>query len=266
MSQASRLRASNPAESMNGDVVPSGTGVNRAALTLVVVILLIIFASRVTRLNTLDMQQDEVWSVWQTLGTPQQVINWTPYDWSPTFYLIVDGWQNLTGIGPFTIRLLPIFVFLIGVALVYRITDKWYGARAAIMAILVFSALGYILFLSTLLRGYIFNLTLWLLALWLALRYFERPSWQRAVALCWPIILMFYIHLYSCIQCLRRRHDRCHHPDPLQTRHLALVATGNRDICCVPSRCDLASFCSGTLHHSSASLLLHVASVAGTSD
>src|SRR5689334_2710549 len=94
LSQASRLRASKPVEMLNGDVVPDGTGINRTALTLVVVILLIIFASRVTRLNTLDMQQDEVWSVWQTLGTPQQVINWTPYDWSPTFYLMVDGWQN----------------------------------------------------------------------------------------------------------------------------------------------------------------------------
>src|SRR5258708_5997663 len=143
------------------------------------------------------MQQDEVWSVWQTLGTPQQVISWTPFDWSPTFYLMIDGWQNLTGISPFTLRLLPIFVFLIGLALLYRITNRWYATHAAIMAIMVFSALGYVLFLSTLLRGYVFIVTLWLLALWLALRYFERPSWQKALALCFPLILMFYIHVSS---------------------------------------------------------------------
>src|SRR6266446_6987393 len=108
--------------------VPSANSTTRWILASLVAIFLIVFASRVVRLPSLNMDPDEVWSVWQTLGTPQQIVSWTPYDWSPVFYLIVGGWQKLAGINLFILRLLPIFSFLIGLAILYRIAKTMYSS------------------------------------------------------------------------------------------------------------------------------------------
>src|SRR5690606_4825880 len=51
-------------------------------LVMLVVALLLIAAARTMRLTTFEMHHDEVWSVWQTFGTPAQIIDWTPFDWA----------------------------------------------------------------------------------------------------------------------------------------------------------------------------------------
>ncbi len=50
---------------------------------LLALILLLIGASRAFRLDAAvtEVTVDEVWSVWQGLGTPDQIVRWTPYDW-----------------------------------------------------------------------------------------------------------------------------------------------------------------------------------------
>lgn len=164
-------------------------------LILLVAIFLIVFASRIVRLPTLDMERDEVWSVWQTFGSVQQVISWTPFDWSPAYYLLVDAWQQATGINPFTLRLLSVFAFLLTLALLFHVARKLYGTRAALMTLLVLSALGYILFLSTLLRAYIVLLLFWMLSFWLAIRLVERPSRRLTALLTLSLAAMFYLHV-----------------------------------------------------------------------
>lgn len=49
--------------------------------------LLLIAASRVLLLSHLSFDHDEVWSVWQTFGTPQEIIARTPFDWPAGYYL-----------------------------------------------------------------------------------------------------------------------------------------------------------------------------------
>ncbi|MEP7287393.1 MAG: glycosyltransferase family 39 protein [Chloroflexota bacterium] len=173
----------------------------RRTLAILVTLLLLIFISRVVRLNTLDMNKDEVWTVWQTFGSVQDIVRWTPYDWPPGFYLTVGGWQWLMSIHPFTLRLLPIFIFLISVALLYAVAKKLHNRRTGLMAIVVYSALGYSVYLSTMLRGYILVLAFWLLALWLALYYFEqkrslsRPSILLGLGIAGCLAAMFYVHV-----------------------------------------------------------------------
>src|SRR5262245_51487407 len=53
----------------------------RLFLASFVIICLVIVFSRLSRLPTLEMDNDEVWSVWQTSGTPLEIIAWTPFDW-----------------------------------------------------------------------------------------------------------------------------------------------------------------------------------------
>ncbi len=174
---------------------------SRRSLALLVLIFLVIFASRVMRLNTLNMEKDEVWSVWQTLGSLQDTMAWTPYDWSPVSYLIVHVWRALTGISPFTLRVFTILIMLLSAALVYRNARKLfadlgeYCDRAALLATLAFSAFGYMLFISTILRTYQVNLLLWLAALWMTMRYFERPTRWSGILLGLTLAAMFYVHL-----------------------------------------------------------------------
>ena len=117
----------------------------RFYLYAVIVILLLITATRLMRLPGRDMHIDEVWTIWQTLGTPAQVLQWTPFDWPPLFYFIVDGWRSAVGIDPFIVRVLPVFIFLIGACCVYQIAVKLCRSRdAALLSLLAYGSLGYI--------------------------------------------------------------------------------------------------------------------------
>src|SRR5258708_1055178 len=189
-----RLRARDAAELVQG-TARTAFRARYHYLALLTCVLLLIAASRIVRLNTLEMDQDEVWTAWQTLGSPSQIISWTPYDWSPPSYLIFGVWNWLTGVDPFTIRLLPVFVFLISMALLYRIVRRLFDERSALLSVTACAALGYAIHISTVVRGYNFLFALVLLAWWLAIRYFTRPSIKRAILLGLVMAAIFYIHV-----------------------------------------------------------------------
>jgi hypothetical protein len=169
-------------------------GLSRTMLAVLVAVLLLIAASRITRLYTLDMQKDEVWSVWITLGSLEQTIAWTGYDWPPGHFILIYFWRTLTGISPFALRMSTVFTALIGASLLFAVGRRLFGARAGVVAVLAFSGFGFSVILSTMLRGYMLVLTLFLLSLWCALRYFERPSYRRALWVGLAMSAMFYIH------------------------------------------------------------------------
>jgi hypothetical protein len=166
----------------------------RVPLALLVGILLVIFASRVARLPTLNMEKDEAWSTWITLGSVQQTLDWVGYDWPAGFFLQLHAWRALTGITPFGLRILIVLTMLVGAALVFRLGRRLFGLQAGLLAMLAFSAFGYTLFISTIVRGYMLNLALFVLALILAMRYFERPHWRRALWVALIFAAMIYVH------------------------------------------------------------------------
>jgi hypothetical protein len=171
----------------------------RYQVILVAAILVLLTATRLVRLPGLEMDFDEIWSVWQTFGSPLQIIRWTPYDWPPLSYLLIGLWRGLVGIHPFVVRLLSVYVFLLGAAMLYRVTVKLFGQRAALLTLLAFGGLGFVAYLSVLLRGYIVLTSLMPWALWLTLRYFNRPTVRRAVPLGICMAIMFYIHLSAVV-------------------------------------------------------------------
>jgi hypothetical protein len=160
-------------------------------------LLFLVIASRIVLLTGLQMDPDESWSVWQTLGTPLQIIHWTPVDWPPLFYLEVGLWRGFVGLLPVALHMLTILVFMLGAALIYRVTSDLFSRQAGLIAMTAYAGLGYCIHLSTLLRGYIFTMTLSALLLWLILRYFRRPNWWRAALLALCMVMMFYTHLTS---------------------------------------------------------------------
>ncbi|MCC7207008.1 MAG: glycosyltransferase family 39 protein [Anaerolineae bacterium] len=166
----------------------------RVPLALLVGILLVIFASRVARLPTLNMEKDEAWSTWITLGSVQQTLDWVGYDWPVGFFLQLHAWRALTGITPFGLRILIVLTMLVGAALVFRLARRLFGVQAGLLAMLAFGAFGYILFISTIVRGYMLNVALFVLALLLAKRYFDRPHWRRALWVALTFAAMIYVH------------------------------------------------------------------------
>ena len=161
--------------------------------------LLLVGASRLLVLHQIRMGGDEIWSVWQTLGTPSQILQWTPFDWTPGYYLTLGLWRGFTGMLPFALRMLSVLMFLIGCAALYRVAWRLGGRRAAQITIPAYGALGYIGVLGTEVRGYALLLGLLPLALWFLLRFYTHPTWRRAIPLIITLAAMPYISLSAFV-------------------------------------------------------------------
>src|SRR5579859_1188502 len=92
---------------------------SRHWVIVIALVLAIIAASRIINLLSFEMDVDETWSIWQTFGTPAQIVQWTPYNWSPAYYLFVGAWKELVGLHPFVLRYSSVLFFLIGLAFLY---------------------------------------------------------------------------------------------------------------------------------------------------
>ncbi|MBA3873370.1 MAG: glycosyltransferase family 39 protein [Anaerolineae bacterium] len=171
----------------------------RGVLLIVALELLMVGASRLLVLHQIRMGGDEIWSVWQSLGTPQQIMDWTPYDWTPGYYLTLGLWRGFVGMLPFALRMLSVLMLLIGCAALYRVAWRLGGQRAALIAIPAYGALGYIGVLGTEVRGYALLLGLLPLALWFLLRFYSHPSWRRGVPLIITLAAMPYISLSAFV-------------------------------------------------------------------
>ncbi len=164
-------------------------------LIILVSILLFISATRILRFDQRELHPDEIWSVWQTLGTPVQIVRWTPHDWTPVYYLFLGLWRALVGIQPFALLVHPFLQFLIAEAVLYRVARRLFNESAAWIGVLSFAALGFNFHLSMLLRAYMTILMLMVTALWLAVRYFEHPTRKRGLWLALALTVMLYLHL-----------------------------------------------------------------------
>lgn len=150
------------------------------------------------------MDADEIWPIWQSFGDLPHILGWVPYDWPPLHYLMVWLWRAFTGPDPLTMRLLSLLVFLLGTAVMVRaasriLQDRWAGLAAAA----AYSAFGFSIYVSMLVRGYglLYGLTPALL--WTTVRLFEAPTpvqARRRSAVTGIVIgAMFYTHLTAIV-------------------------------------------------------------------
>ena len=151
-------------------------------------------------LHQIRMGGDEIWSVWQSLGTPQQIMDWTPYDWTPGYYLTLGFVAGIRGDA--AVRAAD----AVGVDVSDRLRGivpcghgVLGGRRAALVVIPAYGALGYIGVLGTEVRGYALLLGLLPLALWFLIRFYSHPSWRRAIPLIITLAAMPYISLSAFV-------------------------------------------------------------------
>ena len=164
-----------------------------APLPLLALALLLVAASRLLRLDDLTMNRDEVWSIWQTFGSFGDILRRTPYDWPPLYFLTLGAWSQVAGIQPLVLRALSALAFMPGAAVAFKLLQHWRGWRAGLIALLVWSGFGMAIQLSMEVRGYALQLPLAMLAFWMAVRYFERPDWRRALPLTLTMAALFWL-------------------------------------------------------------------------
>ncbi len=164
----------------------------RSALIVVTSLFLLIAAGRVLCLNLThkELHVDEVWSIWQLLGTQTDYAR--DATWPPLYYMVLDGWRHLVGIHPLALRYLSVLAFLVGAAGTYRLMRRLSNESAAQLGMVAYSALALGIFLTTQVRGYALVFALVPVAFWLTARYFARPSLKRAIVLALVMAAMFY--------------------------------------------------------------------------
>jgi hypothetical protein len=164
----------------------------RFRLFILVGIALLLVASRIIRLGEIEMDLDEMRSIGRTFGSAEQVIQWTPDDWPPLYYLLLAAWKEIAGLHPIALRMLSVLIALPGYMFMYRLLRRLYGERAGILAALAYGAISYSNFIDTRMRGYALLQMLIPLIFWLATRYFDHPGLKRGLLLGIGIALMFY--------------------------------------------------------------------------
>ncbi len=174
---------------------------NRTQNRLVIgtALLLLLFLSRLIHFHGLEMHTDEIWSIWQSYGTVRQILQWTPYDWPPLYFLLIAGWKELVGIHPFVLRLLTALIYMLAMTALFRVMWRLRGIGAAVLVTLAFSALGFSIRISTEIRGYMLMYMFYLFAFWLTERYFAKPSFRRALPLAVCMAGIFYTYLPGTI-------------------------------------------------------------------
>lgn len=157
-------------------------------LTLLV---LLIAASRAIRINGFHLDNDEIWSIWQTFGTPRQIIQWTSPTENPGYFLLVRAWTQLAGIDPFVLRYLSLLICLPGFGLMYRAVRRDHGQTAGVIAALLYYAFAISQFTSLYARSYVIAFATLPLALWSIQRYFTKPALRHGVGLGLTLVVLY---------------------------------------------------------------------------
>jgi hypothetical protein len=161
---------------------------------LAVVLLLVVAASRTTRISAFDLDAHENYAVWQSTGTLAEIIRWTPYDWGSASFLPLGFWQALVGSDPIPLRYFSALCFMLAAAWGYAIARRLAGRRPALFALLIFAAPIGLIMLSLFTRSYVILIALAACALDLALRYEARSRLLTGALLVVTMALMIYIH------------------------------------------------------------------------
>ena len=177
------------------------------AVLLFALLLVLIVLSRAPYFGQLELDGHEVWTMWQSVGTLPQVINRTPYDWGPLYYVVMYGWQSLVGNHTETARALSVLWLVLGSAFMYRAMARLRPGTAPLLATLLYATSAGIIYLSLNIRGYALQLALMPLAFWLTLRYFDTPryTWRNiltGIVLSATLLAMVYIHPTGMLACV----------------------------------------------------------------
>jgi MFS family permease len=173
---------------------------NRLIFWASVVVLLIAAIATLVHADTLTLWSDEIWSVFHTSGTTQQVFQDQDVTWPFGYYLALHLWTQFATNNDFSLHVFGALIGLLTTACIIRAGRRLLpGSRelfaapvAGLLAGLAFATSSYALYFQLEVRGYGLMLLAEAAFVWLFLRWHARPTrWRGAVLLVAQIMLMY---------------------------------------------------------------------------
>ncbi len=156
-------------------------------------ILLIAAFALIRHANDLSMWYDEVWTIFHSTGTLEQIVRDRDLSWPPGYYLLLHAWIKLLGMNDFVVRVLNVLSGMMGTACMIQAGRALSSDRAGWLAGLAFGVSGYAVYFLLEVRGYGLMLTLTAALVCLHARWLKVPTWRRAI----PIALVQALLLYT---------------------------------------------------------------------
>ncbi len=156
-------------------------------------VLLIAAFALIRHANDLSMWYDEVWTIFHSSGTLEQIVRDRDLSWPPGYYLVLHAWTRLLGMNDLVVRMLNVLSGLLGTACMIQAGRSLSSKRAGWLAGLAFGVSGYAVYFLLEVRGYGLMLTLAAALVWLHARWLKAPTWRRAI----PYALVQALLLYT---------------------------------------------------------------------
>ena len=170
-------------------------------LSIIVLILLLAAATRITNVGSWPVWTDEGWSIWATDGSRlDTVLNNLAHDRHPPLYFAaLWGWRSLAGDSPLALRYISIAAGLLTIAVAYRIGADVFGRRAGLYAALILAVLPVAVYYSQEVRHY-GAFVLFVLLSWLCfLRFQKYPTFGKWLGYIASLTLAFYTLYFAVL-------------------------------------------------------------------
>lgn len=181
-----------------------------SSLSLIVLVLLCVFAFGANGLNTDSIWTDELYAITNMGGfegpySPSEVVHSVAEnfpDHVPLFFLLGAGWANFVGWTQFALRSLPVFAGLLMIAWTYRLASDQFGRFAGLAAAALLGSSAYMVLYIHDFRMYSLFLMFTAMHMWLYWRLLERKSKEGQltfVAFALSTVALYYTHFFAGI-------------------------------------------------------------------
>jgi len=118
---------------------------------------------------------------------------------SPLYYVLLRGWVELTGVSLFALRYFSTLFGTLAIPLVYRVTRRLLGSRAAIATAAVSVAAPFYIYSSQEARTYTLTLALMLVSMSAFLRWLDRREGWALATCCLANLVCLYTHYVAAL-------------------------------------------------------------------
>ncbi len=170
-------------------------------LSIIVLILLLATATRITNVGSWPVWTDEGWSIWATDDARLDVVldNLAHDRHPPLYFVALRGWRSLAGDSPLALRYLSIAAGILTVAVAYRLGADVFGRRAGKYAALLLAVLPIAVYYSQEVRHYGWFI-LFVLLSWLCfLRFLKYPTFGIWLGYITSLTLAFYTLYFAVL-------------------------------------------------------------------
>ncbi len=189
-----------------------------------VLVLLVAATAIFSHVDDLSMWEDEMFSIQHASGSLELVFRDPELMWPPGYYLLLHPWMKVVGWNDLAVHTLGALLGMLAVACFFqagrRLRSTWTGWLVALLVV----TSNYTLYFFLEARGYSLVLLLGGLAVWMHLRWLNRPTRRRAIPYLLAIIGLWYVQYAGLlITAILGGHVLMAAPRRLQ-RWLALIA------------------------------------------